>query len=226
MLSTEEYEELTEQIRTLRESTDVSKWQIGDLIEAATADLPKASYREMLQRIATDTNIKRETVSQYVWVSKKFPNQEDREISPLLTYSHYRAVASVEDPIPLLQKAADEAWTVSALENYVYEEKLSQRVIDKSIKCSRSGCEDSLGNTVKQRTAINLFGKKFLFCSIACMYNFVHTCMAREQALMKGVDLPETVVDTPLLTPPDEKTSKEEWLAKRFDVEVKLVEGL
>jgi hypothetical protein len=210
------YEVITEKIRTLLEETTNNEWEIGDLIGAVTKDVPKKQVREVLVSIAKDTGLEYSTVTQREWISSRFP-KEKRNIAPNLSYTHYRVAAGLENPVEALEKASDEGMTVAQFKSYITAEKDAEKIKDEGLPCARPGCLCALSLDSKDRVTIYLYNKKFICCSMACAGNIVINNLLQLKQKIMGNSVPADSNTTPLVQHPDAAvTMKDEsWAVAR-----------
>ena len=182
---TTKYEQTTEVIRTLLETVHESYWTIGDLMIEMTEGMKPREATVIVKRIAQDCRESESTLLQYRWVSGKFPPGPVREISPVLSYTHYRAVANCDNAEELLNKAATECWTVAQLQREASIGKAAMAGVPTPTSCERPGCGVPLSTDSTDQVHAVLYGEKYAYCSAACLMNSVlndlHTM--RNQAL-------------------------------------------
>lgn len=216
------YTQTVETIKSLSENADSSKWSIGDLLVSLTVDLKKSQLKPLLLEISKDTNLDFDTLYQYRWVSKKFETT-DRDVSPVLTYTHYRVVSSLEDPKPWLEKAADNLWTTQRLKEEIASEKAAKN--EDGLPCALSICKNSLSPNLKERVFVSIYGTKFTCCSIACANNIILNNANQIQYFIQGKDIPGETSNTFLITNPNPsiKQEEKEWYLERSSKEKEFI---
>jgi len=104
------YEDFITRGQDLREKADNLQWEFGDLALEFTLQVGS----KLLPDLARGIGVKISTLRRYRDVSQAFP-LEIRQAYQMLSWSHFREVASKEDKHLLLQRAHDENWSVEKL---------------------------------------------------------------------------------------------------------------
>lgn len=104
------YEDLVDAGLQIREVSDRSRWKLGDI----AIEVTKITDTDGLKQYARDIGVTYSSLRRYRDVSKHYP-QRDRDAYQMLSWTHFRTVATHEDRDKLLERAHDENWSVEKL---------------------------------------------------------------------------------------------------------------
>lgn len=94
----------------LREKKDNINWELGDLASDVTYEFGPKFLSDFSKGIGIEVS----TIKRYRDVSRAY-SKEIREKFKMLSWTHFRLVAAQENREELLEKAADETWSVEKL---------------------------------------------------------------------------------------------------------------
>ncbi len=217
------WEEMVSIAIEANERISTGKWVIGDMAVMATeaAGEDKEGRRKNLEQFALDTKIGIRSMTQYEWVSRKFAPGPIREISPALSWSHYRTVAALDEPTIWLEEAANNDWSVEKLKEQLAQAKETKDIEDGK-PCDRPGCGGTLSLEPTERVSAQVYGHKMAFCCWACLGNITMNDLNTIRAGILDKPAPATAT-TFLINHPDpdkqEEISDEEWLLLRRQLE-------
>jgi hypothetical protein len=216
------WEELVSMAMDARDSETNSRWTLGDITLSAVAlagDNPD-KREAYLKRFSLETAIEINTLRQYEWVSRTY-SRADRNISPLLSWSHYRAAVNTEKPVEWLKKAADNDWSVAQLGDNIKLAKDNKDIIEGK-PCSRPGCQYKLPLSKYDKFALNILGYNMSFCSYACLQNVTANDVLNIKQIIEEDDTPTTNRPTVLISPPED-IEEEDWYKIRQEKEIAYV---
>lgn len=116
--------------KTTKRLESEKNWELGDLAQTVEKDYGSDS----IGKYAREIGVNKKTLEQYRWVSRKFEKTMRLEFLDL-PWSHFMAVAELDEPKPWLKKARDNKWSYKQL---VEEIKASKKASNPG-----SGAEDS-----------------------------------------------------------------------------------
>jgi hypothetical protein len=111
------WEEYLSEGMIARENSDTGKWTLGDLAGGITTDYGEDS----IGKYAYAISVEKKTLMGYRTVASKFA-PEIRERYRKLSFSHFKAVASLEKPEAWLEKADTEELSVESMTHKINEE--------------------------------------------------------------------------------------------------------
>lgn len=102
------WETLVSQGMEAREQKDNSQWKLGFL-----ADKVNVRYgQNSVGQFAATIGVNKRSLLRYRDVYRVF---KDQRIDPSLSFSHYLKVSALPDPLPFLERASVEGWSVEKL---------------------------------------------------------------------------------------------------------------
>ena len=93
-----------------REQKDNSQWELGDL----ACGIEKDYGNDTIGKFANEIGVNKSTLKNYVQISKSF-RKVPRGTFSILSYSHFREIAPLEDKEYWLEQASDNDWSVEQL---------------------------------------------------------------------------------------------------------------
>ncbi len=143
-----EYDDICEIGNDARNLRDFSNIVIGRL----AGEISKRGGDKALGEFGRRLGLKLETLQQYRWVVSKFP---DLKTYTGLSFSYYRIAAGTEDPQGWIQKAIDNGWTVTVLQQKIKNKPLMIECDHKDVeKIYIERCKDCGKKLVKSIIAV------------------------------------------------------------------------
>ncbi len=113
---TRSWEEYISLGMSVREASDDSNWQLGDLALGIEKDYGQDSIGKYSYAIG----VARKTLMNQRTIASKF-SKETREKYRKLSFSHFKVLAALEKPEAWLEKADDNDWSVETLTKEVHQ---------------------------------------------------------------------------------------------------------
>ena len=109
-----------------REQKDNSQWELGDL----ACGIEKDYGNDTIGKFANEIGVNKSTLKNYVQISKSF-RKVPRGTFSILSYSHFREIAPLEDKEYWLEQASDNDWSVEQLRIEIKNHKKQQDIEDR-----------------------------------------------------------------------------------------------
>jgi len=144
------YEEVQQDILEIAHAGEAVQWTLAELFAEALEQVTAA-------QLATDVGKSAATIRQYVRVRKTWPNPEDRQVLPPITWSHFVIASETDDPRHWLGEALDHEWSTRDLRDAIHQHdatdpiEAEQTAWDRALQRVRKLVEASESSTKARR---------------------------------------------------------------------------
>ena len=108
------YEVVQQDILEIAHAGEAVQWTLAQLFAEALEQVTPS-------QLAADVGKSRATINRYVKALKTWPNPEDREAPPPITWSHFVIASETDDPRRWVGEALDHEWSTRDLRDAIQQ---------------------------------------------------------------------------------------------------------